>query len=210
VAGWTTEAEGVGGAFHDWFCLPNGLLAVAVGNAGRQGVAGALTASTVKAAVRAHARYHRQAERVVQQTNLTLWTGSAGDQQADLFCGLIETATGRVCCASAGQSSVLWLRSDGWQSLGQHSVALGESPEADFDQFAHELQPGEVLVIVTNNDSDSLHGENRPLAETSLAEALQGHLDRSAEELVVVVRGILDADADRLDRTVLVVKRAMA
>ena len=35
VAGWTAQAEGVGGAFHDWFCLPRGLLAVAVGKAAR-------------------------------------------------------------------------------------------------------------------------------------------------------------------------------
>ena len=40
VAGWTTQADGVGGAFHDWFCLPDGLLAVAVGRAAEQGVPG--------------------------------------------------------------------------------------------------------------------------------------------------------------------------
>ena len=135
VAGWTAQADGVGGAFHDWFCLPRGLLAVAVGKAAEQGIAGALTANAVKTAVRAHARYHRQAERMLQQVNLTLWTGSAGDQHAALFCGLIETATGRVCCASAGPTSVLRLRRDGWQSLSQNSLSLGESPEADFEQF---------------------------------------------------------------------------
>ena len=52
VAGWTAQADGVGGAFHDWFCLPRGLLAVAVGKAAEQGVAGALTANAVKTAVR--------------------------------------------------------------------------------------------------------------------------------------------------------------
>ena len=60
VAGWTAQAEGVGGAFHDWFCLPDGLLAVAVGRRAEQGMAGALTANAVKTAVRSHARYHRQ------------------------------------------------------------------------------------------------------------------------------------------------------
>ena len=93
-----------------------------------KGIAGALTANAVKTAVRSHARYHRQAERILQQVNLTLWTGSAGDQHAALFCGLIETATGRVCCASAGQPSVLRLRGDGWQSLSQSSLVLGRKP----------------------------------------------------------------------------------
>ena len=33
VAGWTEQAAALGGDFHDWFCLPDGLLAVAVGHA---------------------------------------------------------------------------------------------------------------------------------------------------------------------------------
>ncbi len=33
LAGWTAQAEALGGDFHDWFCLPDGLLAVAVGHA---------------------------------------------------------------------------------------------------------------------------------------------------------------------------------
>ena len=191
VAGWTGQAEGVGGAFHDWFCLPRGLLAVAVGKATQQGIAGALTANAVKTALRAHARYHRQAERILQQVNLTLWTGSAGDQRAALFCGLIETATGRVCCASAGPVSVLRLHGDGWQSLSRSYVCLGESPESDFEQHGHELQPGEVLVMFAEGAGDVVDGASRPLGEAGLAGALQDKLHLSAEELVAVVREAL-------------------
>lgn len=213
VAGWTAQAEGVGGAFHDWFGLPRGLLAVAVGKAGDQGMAGALTANVVKTAVRAHARYHRQAERILQQVNLTLWTGSAGDQRASLFCGLIETATGRVCCASAGQPSVVRLRSDGWESLSHQSLLLGESPEADFDQFGHELQPGEAMVIFTDSVREATDGEKRPWGEAAVAEVLRTKLDLSAEELVAAARDALTSFAaapDRHDFTVLVVKRTTA
>ena len=63
LAGWTAQADNVGGAFHDWFCLPDGLLAAAVGRAGQQGIAGAMTAAPVKTAIRSHARYHREARR---------------------------------------------------------------------------------------------------------------------------------------------------
>ncbi len=211
VAGWTAQAGGIGGAFHDWFCLPNGLWALAVGKAAEQGVAGAMTANAVKTAVRAHARYHRQSERILQQVNLTLWTGSAGDQHASLFCGLVETATGRVCCASAGQISVLRLHGDAWESLGQASGGLGESPETDFEQSGHELRPGEVLVIFTDSLRDAVDGENRSLGESGIAAALQGKLHLSAEELVAAAREALNAHAvnpDDRDLSVLVVKRA--
>ena len=211
VAGWTGQAEGVGGAFHDWFCLPRGMWALAVGKAAQQGVAGALTANAVKTAVRAHAQYHLQSERILQQVNLTLWTGSAGDQQASLFCGLVETATGRVCCASGGQVSVVRLHDNAWEPLGQASAGLGESPETAFEQFGYELQPGEVLVIFTDNLRNAADGENRPSSESGLAAALRGKLHLSAEELVVAAREALSAqlaNPDGRDLSVLVVKRA--
>ena len=211
VAGWTAQAEGIGGAFHDWFCLPRGLLAAAVGKAGDQGVAGALTAGAVKSAVRAHARYHRQAERILRQVNLTLWTGSAGDQRSSLFFGLIETATGRVCCSSAGQLSVLRLRDDGWQSLSHGCRCLGESPETDFEQYGHELLPGETLVIFTDSLGNAADKEGRPLGEAGFAETLQGQLHLSAEELAAAASETLNthvADADRHDLTVLVIRRS--
>ena len=213
VAGWTAQAEGIGGAFHDWFCLPNGLLVVAVGKAAEQGMAGAMTANAVKTATRAHAQYHRQTERILQQVNLTLWTGSAGDQHASLLCGLVETATGRVCCASAGQLSVVRLRGDGWESLSRTSHALGESPEAEFEQLAYELQPGEALVIFTDSLRDAADGENRPMGESGLAEALRGKLHLSAAEIVVGAHEALSAHAvapHRHDLSVLVVKRTTA
>ena len=213
VAGRTAQAEGVGGAFNDWFCLPRGLLAVAVGKAADQGVAGAMTANVVKTAVRAHARYHRQAERILGQTNLTLWTGSAGDQHASLFCALIESATGRVCCSSAGQTSVLLLRADRWESLSQQSVCLGGSPEVDFEQYGYELQPGETLVIFTDSVRDAVDGANRPWGEAGLAEALMGKQQLAAEELVAAASEALNAYAakpDGIDRSILVVKRTTA
>jgi phosphoserine phosphatase RsbU/P len=210
VAGWTSQAEGVGGAFHDWFGLPRGLLAIAVGKSAEQGIAGAMTANAVKTAVRAHARYHRQAERILQQVNLTLWTGSAGDQQAGLFCGLIETATGRVCCSSAGPMCVVRLRKDGWESLSQSSVGLGESPEADFEQFGHELQPDEVLVVFSGSLRDAVDAKGLPFGEAGVAEALSGRLNDSADELVGAVHEAFAAHTtapDSRDLSVLVVKR---
>ena len=103
VCGWTAQAESLGGDFHDWFCLPDGLLAVAVGHAMDGGVQAALAASALKAALRAHGQYYREAQQTLKRLNLTLWTGSAGDQRASLFYGLIETTTGRVCAAAAGR-----------------------------------------------------------------------------------------------------------
>ena len=57
LAGWTAQAGALGGDFHDWFCLPDGLLAVAAGHAMNHGVEAALAAVAMKAGLRAHGQY---------------------------------------------------------------------------------------------------------------------------------------------------------
>ncbi len=212
LAGRTIQSDNVGGAFHDWFSLPDGLMAVAVGRAAEQGVAGALTAGGVKTALRSHAKYQRQVEPVMQQVNLTLWTGSAGDRHAGLLFGLIETATGRVSCVSAGQPSAILLSGEGWQSLGRSSVMLGESPETRFEPFDHELQPGEALVFCTDGALDVADAEGRILGEAGLADALRGKLVLAAEELAAAAQATLDNHtiAETRDHSILVVKRTKA
>jgi phosphoserine phosphatase RsbU/P len=211
VAGCTAQAENVGGAFHDWFCLPDGLLAVAVGQADGGGIAGAMTADAAKTALRSHAPYHRQADRILQQVNLTLWTGSAGDRHVTLFEGLIETATGRVCCASAGRPSIMLLGVDGVLSVGRNSIKLGESAEADFEQFGYELRPGETLLIFTGGSIADAAG--CLATETAVANALQGKHDLAAAELAAAAQAALIAqnpDHERRDRSILAVKRTTA
>jgi serine phosphatase RsbU (regulator of sigma subunit) len=209
VAGWTDQAGALGGDFHDWFCLPDGLLAVAVGHAMDRGIEAALAAGALKAALRAHGQYYREAQQTLKRLNLTLWTGSAGNQHATLFYGLVETATGRLLSASAGQPSAILLRCDGWQSLSRVSARLGESAESEYEQFGYELEPGEVLLLSSEGVRDAVDAQGRPLGESGVAELLRGHLDLSATELAALVRSGLDAlpSAACQDRTALVVKR---
>ena len=72
VAGWTDQADTVGGDFFDWFALPDGLLAVAVADVMADGVEAAFGANTVKAATRAHGQYHRSTDAMLKAVNMTL------------------------------------------------------------------------------------------------------------------------------------------
>jgi hypothetical protein len=215
LAGWTAQAGPLGGDFHDWFCLPDGLLAVAVGHAMDGGVQAALAASGLKAALRAHGQYYREAQQTLKRLNLTLWTGSAGDQHATLFYGLIETATGRITTASAGRPAALVIRPDGWESLTQISARLGEGPESIYEQTGYELQPGETLALFTDGALETPGADGKPLGEVGMGKLLQAIHAVSASDMAAVLRRQLDNLAAAgpvippkgLDRTVLLVKR---
>jgi len=213
LAGWTNQAGGIGGDFHDWFCLPDGLVAVALGDAGdttEQGLAAALAGATLKAALRSHGQYHGDPEQVLQKANLTLWTSSAGDQFAKALFGLIETLTGRVTYAVAGKPGVLFLERDGWQSLTFRSPRLGEGPETDYRPVQCCLESGEALVMITDGVYNAADTAGRRLGEANLAEPLFHLLGLSANELVRAARDILYQHAGgppQDDCTILVVKR---
>ncbi len=148
---------------------------------------------------------------MLPQVNLTLWTGSAGDQRATLLLALLETAKGRVSCSSAGRPSAVLLRADGWQPLGRGSTMLGESPEAEFEQFGCQLQPGETLAIFTDGFRNAPDGQGRAFGEAGVANALQGKLDLSAAELVAAAEAAFEAHAAGKghDRSILVIKRSI-
>jgi serine phosphatase RsbU (regulator of sigma subunit) len=210
LAGWNDQAHGVGGDFYDWFCLPGGLLAVATGNAMDQGLDAALAASALKAALRAHGQYHREAQRALGQLNLTLWTASAGDQYASLFYGLIETATGRVSFANAGTPGALVMNENGWHPLGDFQPRLGEGPETRYEASGYELRPGETLVLFSEGLAATLDGEGQPLGPAGIAHLLAPRLDLPADALISLARQQLEPlspEGDPRDRTLLVVKR---
>jgi len=210
IAGWTEQAGEIGGDFYDWFCLPDGLLVVATGSAGESGIAGAMIAGNVRAALRSHAQYHRDADRLLRQINLTLWTGSAGDQAASLFGGLVETATGHIGYASAGQPSAILLQSQGWQSLVRPFTRLGEGPEAEFEPCDTRLRAGEALLLFTPGCRNTRDQSGHPLGEVALADILTARLALPAKELVSIARDRFETHArpnSRQDRAILIVKR---
>jgi sigma-B regulation protein RsbU (phosphoserine phosphatase) len=210
ISAWASQARELGGAFYDWFCLPDGVTAVALGDAMDRGLEAALSASALKAALRAHGQYYHQPEQTLGQVNLTLWTGSAGDQFADMFLGLIETAGGNVNFTTAGKPSVVLLRQDEWQSLSRTSPPLGESPETNYEPLACELKPGEALAIFNEGFRKAADKQGRSLEESGLAELLAANLHLSADQLASMARECLRlhaADPDQDDVAVVIIKR---
>ena len=209
MAGWTDQVESIGGDFFDWFCLDDGRLAVCVGDALNEGLEAALSAAVLRTALRCHARYRPDGDRLLDQANLTIWTGSAGDQFASAFFALVDPAPGRVRYSTAGDPSVLLLRPDGWESLSTATPPLGEAPETTYPRHECHLRPGEALLVFTDGVRDAVDAQGRPLGESGLAEPLRAKLELSAADLVSLARDHLEAHAlgpDQSDRTVLVVK----
>ena len=116
------------------------------------------SASTVRGALRSHAQYQRTADGLLRQVNLTLWTSSAGDQAASLFCGLIDSREGLFRYAMAG-SPQRNSAARGWKSLTEPKSPLGTGPESDCVESGYPMHPGQLIVAFTLQPNNNYPGD---------------------------------------------------
>ncbi len=210
VAGWTAQAKQLGGDFHDWFVTSDDRLLVALADCLDGGFDAALCASALQASLRAFSTTTPLPAPLLQRLSQSLWTGSAGDLYAHLFCGLIEPTSGRIVYASGGSLGAMLLSEGDWESLLKPSLALGIDPELKYSFQERFMLPGQTLVAVSDGVIEAPDVRGNPLGLASLAQTLLGRTKLSAEQMVDLVRDYLSTHspvASREDRSVLVVKR---
>jgi len=207
IAGWTSQGDGLGGDFHDWFVLPDGSLAVAVGDAQGRMFEAALTAAGLHTALKSHANYRHTAQQMLNRINETLWTASAGDQFASMFYAVIQPEGGEIQYASAGHLYAAVVGDSLRKLPVDEGVPLGTQPDAEYSSSHDELTTGELLVVL----SEGLKRTLTSAGNRHLWRQIRRYRDCSADDLVDRVRSFLETHADEAvvdDQTVLVVKHS--
>lgn len=209
LAGWTQQAQAIGGDFYDWSVLPDGRLAVSVGDAqGKLAIAG-LNAAALQAAVKSHACYRHHAAEMLARVNETLWSASAGDQFASLFYGLIDPAAGTLEFALAGTAAGILVRSDSREILTTAAPMLGKEPELSYGSTQQLLLPGDFLILLSEGARQAVDEAGLRVGESAIAALVAKHRRNSAENLLAELRRLLDSGtgSQREDMTLLVIKR---
>jgi serine phosphatase RsbU (regulator of sigma subunit) len=208
VAGWTAQANGIGGDFYDWTMHHDGRLALAVGDAHGAMLQAGFTAAVTQAAIRSHAAYAHDPKSLLARINETLWTGSTGDEFASLFYGLIDPETGWLEYSLAGSATLLLMQQGQPQVITTHALPLGAVPETDYRAERLILNRGDLLVAMSEGVRGDATRGGQPLAESPLASLIRRATHLSANELAERIRELL-AEQGRAsaDRTLLVAKR---
>ncbi|MHB9075948.1 MAG: PP2C family protein-serine/threonine phosphatase [Pirellulaceae bacterium] len=147
VAGRLSGDDSLGGQLFDWCVLPDGRIAVAVGQADGMRVEASLTATTLHVALKSHATYPHEARQMLERLNEALWTYSTGNRFASLFYAVIDPETGEMEYAAAGDTHALIIGPNGCEKVGEPGTLLGLDPDARFHQTLHTMEPGESLVL---------------------------------------------------------------
>jgi serine phosphatase RsbU (regulator of sigma subunit) len=204
------EAE-VGGDFLDVFPLPDGRVALVVGDASGKGVEAAAHNTLVKQMLHAFLREDPGHPGVVlgRLNNVvcdTLQSAGPGDGGTSIVVAMlvIEPTTGEAIYAAAGAEPLLIVRTSGLvEMVSGLGLLLGVEPGSDYDERAVRLEPGDVILMVTDGITEARNGvellgydgmvkvAEKALEAPSLQEAAQAILEGAR----AFARGRLTDDA---------------
>ncbi|MCX4580538.1 SpoIIE family protein phosphatase [Streptomyces sp. NBC_01571] len=141
----------IGGDWYDAFVLPDGAIALEIGDVQGHDVDAAAAMGQVRASMRAIAAHEPDPATVLTRTNELLVTMGAA-RFASCTMLRIDPDDGRVTGASAGHVPLLYARDDGSHSIREMpgGPVLGVLPHADYAEETFTLDKDAALVMVTD------------------------------------------------------------
>ena len=200
----------VGGDVYDFLTLPDGQLAVVLGDASGHGIAATADMALAKFAFRSLVRLYPDPADLLAQANEVAIGELAGGNFVTMVCVTIDPVTGTVRAARAGHPPIRVLQPGGGtiDSLAPGGLALGVEAGQRYETEETTLEPGAALCLYTDGlvearrDGDQ-YGEERLLR--ALAEGRDLSAQALAEHVVEDARAFAGEPGD--DYAVVVIRR---
>ncbi|RDI31637.1 SpoIIE family protein phosphatase [Lentzea flaviverrucosa] len=200
------SAAGVGGDFYDAFPLPDGRLAIAVGDVIGHDVEAAVTMGSVRSALRAFAMQDPHPDRVLRELNRLVC--SCDDMtMTTVFYGVYTPWDGTFCYANAGHPHPLLVHDGTARPLAhRHGLITGAAPHAEYLAFEASLSPGDALFVYTDGLVEHHDTDIDTSIQALCAAVTAPHLPERLEHLVPTVINAAAPDRGRDDVCVLALR----
>jgi serine phosphatase RsbU (regulator of sigma subunit) len=186
VFGHYQPAMWVGGDYCDVWALPDGRVALAIGDVSGKGLSAALVMAQLQAALKATMSFSNDPADIMHRVNELLLKNQADGTFVTFFFGLFGPADGRLEYINAGHPPPLTILPDGRAVEFQEPDAtpLGVVTQG-FQARTAVIPEGAAVVIFTDGISESAApgAEGSQLGSAGLLAALRGTPLSSAEEL---------------------------
>ncbi|MFL6291382.1 MAG: PP2C family protein-serine/threonine phosphatase [Thermoanaerobaculia bacterium] len=150
-------ANEVGGDYYDLTPLPDGRVALLVGDASGHGMAAGLVMAIANATLKTALDLDPSPELVIRLLNRTLCRTGTNRTFMTVFYALLDPATGEMEYVCAGHPFPLLRRADGTvEELGCGGLPLGMREPLDVCAQRAVLEPGDLLLLYTDGLAEAL------------------------------------------------------
>jgi phosphoserine phosphatase len=217
LAGASRPADATGGDMYDVVPLGDGRAMLLLADATGHGVGPALSATQVRAMLRIAARLGAGLEATLRNINDQLDQDLASNRLVTAFLGVLDSGAHQLTYHSAGQGPLLHFHAATGDCEWRKSTTLPlglvsplpARPAARFD-----LDPGDVVALITDGVFEYEDGAGRPFGEAGVAQIVRAHHDLPMQELLERVLHGVERFAGKArqadDITVVLVRRLPA
>ena len=195
VQGWTQQSGLLGGDFHSWTVLPDGNLAVALGDVQAPMIEAGLGCANLHALVQCHAEYQQAPGQVLSRVAENLWTGSMGDHFASLMFGVVDLPKRDFRFAAAGFIGAIYLHGSGVETLSDSVPPLGGDPDQFYSHLTRPLGPGDLFLAFSDGVRHRLATMGLSHDDEQLAEQLRRIHPKRSGEVIDQLKDWLQLDA---------------
>ncbi len=158
-----SERERVGGDFYDAFVVPDGRLAIVIGDVAGHGLEAAVTMGQVRQSIRAAAFETPSPSRILDRAS-QLFAASGRSGMVTAIVSLFDPRTARLTYAIAGHPAPILRTRDGVERLSGSGLPLGLRDDLPFDAEV-TVPVGAAIAFFTDGlievDRDIIGGEHR-------------------------------------------------
>ena len=227
ISGWTHQTNGLGGAFHHWDIVPNGMMTFAIGQASHGGPEGSIVATSALAMIRTLWNQGSNPSQILRAINDLNWSMVEADWKIAMSLLQFNPVTGYGSLCNTGEMQTFIVSCRGFRPIGNSQPLVGAQPDSQFNLSRFILQPGEILVSYTphlflpgqspiEKPKSSREiipqdpGQKKPLDQTGLLNIVRDLCDESANDITGYLARLLTQPASHPkpehDRSMVLIK----
>jgi sigma-B regulation protein RsbU (phosphoserine phosphatase) len=213
IAGYCRPALGVGGDYYDYFDVGEGNLGIAIGDVSGKGFPAALLMASLRASLRAQTMGGGcNLAGIMQNVNTLAYEGSAVNKYATFFYGQFSPGSRLLSYVNAGHEPPLIFRNGSVIPLDIGGPVVGLLPCVQYEQGTLLLEPGDVVVALTDGISEAMNPADEEWGVESLIGCVRQSNGIGCADLIERVIACADtfaAGAKQHDDMTLVVARIL-
>jgi serine phosphatase RsbU (regulator of sigma subunit) len=192
VKGVSIPAREVGGDFFNYFALPDGEIALLVGDVSGKGVGAALLMANVQATLRARLPLERDLARLADALDIDLEQNTPPEVYLTLWVGIVDTKRRELRYVNAGHNTQFVLRSaGGFEKMSSTGRPLGLLAGAGYEEVRLDLHEGDILFFYTDGMVEAENERGEFLGHEKLEAALASSPRTDVDSVLVHVESVV-------------------
>jgi serine phosphatase RsbU (regulator of sigma subunit) len=191
IAGWNQPADQTGGDYFDWQELPDGRLAISLGDASGHGIGPALVTTSCRAYARASFLVDGKQDNLLDRLNCLLAEDLSEDRFVTFAVVFLDPLQSHLQVFSAGHGPIMLYRYDTGriENLEAQGIPLGILAGVKYGLATKvSLGEGDMLVLVTDGFYEWEDPEGEQFGLKRLEAVIRHSRDCPAEEVIARLR----------------------